>query len=240
MLSILFPVYSLTVIHCPLSTLSVLPPIFLASFYSVFLTTFLSLTASSSLPLSLIEEFRPCWSGGKCQEEVAEKWEEDRSGRRSGEPLKNRCYTIPYNCTFCALPYSTYIALSSLTFLSFLFLTSLSFLHSLLCVPCHASICAPACKHAHIHTCNRVERILNAGTQVISALQIFQEEVAPCLPPDYAPMDTFINAFEEELEAHIESKNAVHNPILAYPTHSHNRFVPVAMQDLSSSLASWK
>ena len=59
---------------------------------------------------------------------------------------------------------------------------------------------------------------MNAGTQVISALQIFQEEVAPCLPPDYAPMDTFINAFEEELEAHIESKNVVHNHILSYTT----------------------
>jgi uncharacterized protein Usg len=69
--------------------------------------------------------------------------------------------------------------------------------------------------HSHVRACNRVERILNAGTQVISALQIFQEEVAPCLPPDYAPMDTFINAFEEELEAHIESKNVVHNPIIS-------------------------
>ena len=28
----------------------------------------------------------------------------------------------------------------------------------------------------------------------------------------------FINVFEEELEAHIESKSAVHNPILSYPT----------------------
>ena len=57
-----------------------------------------------------------------------------------------------------------------------------------------------------VRACDHAERILNAGTQVISALQIFQEEVAPCLPPDYAPMDTFISAFEEELEAHIESK----------------------------------
>ena len=30
-------------------------------------------------------------------------------------------------------------------------------------------------------------------------------------------MDTFINAFEEELEAQIESKSAVHNPILSCP-----------------------
>ena len=50
------------------------------------------------------------------------------------------------------------------------------------------------------------ERLLNAGTQVISMMQIFQEEVVICLPPHYDSMATFVDTFEEELVPMIESK----------------------------------
>ena len=78
------------------------------------------------------------------------------------------------------------------------------------CLSYSAFMCASVRVYMYVRACNCTERILNAGTQVISALQIFQEEVAPCLPPDYAPMDTFISAFEEELVAHIESEYLVY------------------------------
>ena len=47
---------------------------------------------------------------------------------------------------------------------------------------------------------------MNAGSQVLSQMSVFLNEVNPCLPPHYSAMDIFAGVFEDELVPTIESK----------------------------------
>ena len=51
-----------------------------------------------------------------------------------------------------------------------------------------------------------IDCTLNAGSQILSQMSVFLNEVCPCLPPHYSAMETFAEVFEEELVPMIECK----------------------------------
>ena len=59
-----------------------------------------------------------------------------------------------------------------------------------------------------ILTATSAECVVNAGSQVLSMMSVFLNEVAPCLPPHYSPMDTFAEVFQDELVPAIEGESA--------------------------------